>query len=115
MGLGAGWGSVRSSSLIPGLLANIGIPGMMLVVWFGLRIWGGVRRARRIAARTDRQRLLVIDATSGALAGTLAAAVVSAPTISNVDFYLVLGLLVGSIAQVERVAAARPRLVAAPA
>jgi hypothetical protein len=112
MGLGAGWGSVRSSSLIPGLLANIGIPGMALVVWFGLRIAFGVRRARRMT--TDPGRLLVIDAMVGALAGTLAAAVVSAPTISNVDFYLLLGVLVGSIAQVERVAV-RPRLVALPA
>ena len=63
---------------------------------------------------TDPGRLLVIDAMVGALAGTLAAAVVSAPTISNVDFYVLLGVLVGSVAQVERVAV-RPRLVALPA
>ena len=45
--------------------------------------------------------LLAVDATSAAIVGTLVAAVISAPTISNVDFFLVLALLVGSLARME--------------
>ena len=99
LGLGAGWGSVRSSSLVPGLLANLGIPGVLPVLWFVWRVWRGVRRGRRLT--NDPGRLLVIDAASGGLTGTLAAAVISSPTISNVDFYLLLGVLLGCVGRVE--------------
>ena len=98
LGLGAGWGSVRSSSLVPGLLANLGIPGVLLVIWFALRLWAGVRRARRLTS--DPGRLLVIDAMGGSLSGILAAALVSAPTISTVDFYLSLAVLLGCVGRV---------------
>ena len=98
-GLGAGWGSVRSSSLVPGLLANLGIPGLLPLLWFAGRMWRGVRRARRIAQVPG--RVFVIDAMVGAVLGTLAAAVVSAPVISNVDFYLALAVLIGTVGRVE--------------
>lgn len=98
-GLGAGYGSVRSSSLVPGLIANIGIPGIALVLWFAWRIFATVGRVRRLGGDAD--NLLAVDATSAAIVGTLVAAVISAPTISNVDFYLVLALLVGSLARME--------------
>ena len=104
-GLGAGWGSVRSSSLGPGLLANLGIPGVMLVMWLAWRIYSGVRRASRVTRNPDLR--IVVDAMSAALVGTLVAAVISAPTISNVDFYLLLAVLLGCIGRIEAASAVR--------
>jgi hypothetical protein len=46
-GLGVGWGNNRSSSLIPGILAEIGLPGAFGLVWFGV---GLQRRIRSMAA-----------------------------------------------------------------
>jgi hypothetical protein len=97
--LGAGWGSARSSSLVPGLLANLGVIGVLPLVWFGLKLAWQVRQARMLTADAD--RLMVIDAMSASLVGTLVAACVSAPTISTIDFFLALGVLVGCVARVR--------------
>jgi len=99
LGLGAGWGSVRASSLGPGLLANLGIPGVLPVLWFAWRLRLAVRQARAATRSADRR--LVIDAMAGALVGTVVAAAVSAPMITNVDFYLCLAVLIGVVARVQ--------------
>jgi hypothetical protein len=97
-GLGAGWGSVRSSSLIPGLLGNTGILGLGLLVWFGLRTRRLVGQARRLAPNGDARATL--DAMLGSVLGTLCAACLSAPTINEIEFYVRLALLLGCAARI---------------
>lgn len=118
-GLGAGWGSVRASSLIPGLLANLGIFGCMLLLWFVVRLVRQVGRARRLASTAG--QLMVLDGASAVVIGNLTAAVLSAPSLNAVDFYLMLGLLIACAARVEyeatsrRAQARRLQLAPAPA
>jgi len=117
-GLGAGWGSNRSSSLIPGLLAGVGVPGVLGLLWFGIGIRRRIRYARRLAPTRD--QLLVIDGASGAIAGFLIAAIISAPTISSVGFFMLLALLIASVVRVEldattRAPVRRPQAIRQPA
>ena len=91
-GLGAGWGSLRSSSLIPGILGNAGIPGLGLLCWFALSARALVKRARRLAPVGEAR--MAMEAMWGSIIGTLSAAILSAPTIDSIDFYLRLAVLV---------------------
>lgn len=102
-GFGAGWGSERSSSLIPGLLANLGFFGMAPLIWFGWRLTRSVMQLRRVAMSAGRR--LTIDAMSASLVGTLTAAALSSPTISNLDFYLCLAVLLACVARIHHEAA----------
>jgi hypothetical protein len=112
-GLGAGWGSNRSSSLIPGLLAGIGVPGCAGLIWFGARVVGLARRAHR--AGCSREQRFVIDGCGGALAGFLVAAAISAPTLTSVTFFFLLALLIASAARVRLQVPRAVRPVAGPA
>ena len=99
-GFGTGWGSFRSSSLIPGILAGLGAWGTALVFWFVLRVVKLLRRARRLAdhARANAHDLWAIEGARAAVVGTLMAAVISAPEVINLDFYLLLAILIaGSV------------------
>jgi hypothetical protein len=107
-GLGTGWGSNRSSSLIPGLLASVGVPGMLGLIWFGAGLTRAVKRARRMGATPD--QMLTIDGCCGAVVGFVLAAVISGPTISSVAFFFLLAVLVGGVARIEADVAARRRL-----
>ena len=98
-GLGAGWGSNRSSSLIPGLLASIGVPGLVGLGWFAATLAKSVSQARRLAA--DRDLVFVIDGCCGSLAGYLLGAVLSAPTIVSVTFYFMLALLIAAVVRIR--------------
>jgi hypothetical protein len=91
-GLGVGWGSNRSSSLIPGLLAGLGIPGCAALIWFAAALLRQTRAVRR--AGCSREQLMVMDACGGALVGFLLAAVVSGPSITSTVFFFLLGLLI---------------------
>ena len=97
-GLGVGWGSFRTSSLLPGLLANAGLFGVAMVLWLFLRV-------ARLAART-RGRLPghpaqgLVDGFSAALCGQLGAALLSAPTIGSLGFFLQLGCVIGGAARI---------------
>jgi hypothetical protein len=93
LGLGAGWGSVRSSSLIPGVIANSGIIGLGLLIWFAARTRGLVAQARRLAPSGEARTAL--DAMSGSILGTLSAALLSGPTINEMEFYARLAILIG--------------------
>jgi hypothetical protein len=97
-GLGVGWGSNRSSSLIPGLLASLGFPGIFLLVWFGINLTRYVRIAHRLAKSPDPR--LVMHAATGGIFGTLSAGVLSGPAITSPDFYLLLALLVAAATRV---------------
>lgn len=98
-GLGVGWGSDRSSSLIPGLLAGVGAVGMVGLIWFGFAVAAHVRRAHRLAVSKETRRIM--HGCTGAILGTLIAAVISTPTISSPDFFLLLALLVATAARVR--------------
>ncbi len=102
-GLGVGWGSFRSSSLFPGLLANGGIPGIAALVWLAIALACLVSRAVKAAPRHPGR--VMIDAFSAALCGQLAAALLSSPMITSPGFFLELGCVVG----------AASRMVACPA
>jgi hypothetical protein len=98
-GLGTGWGSNRSSSLLPGLLANIGVPGVAGLIWFVAVLAKHVRRAKRLSASRD--NLFVIDACCGSLVGSVLAALLAGPAITSVTFYFLIALLVSCVARLE--------------
>ena len=93
-GLGAGWGSNRSSSLVPGLLSSIGIPGCVALIWFAATLTRRVRMSRR--ATCSKEQLFVIDGCCGAIVGFILSALISGPTITAVSFYFLLALLLAS-------------------
>jgi hypothetical protein len=99
-GLGVGWGSNRSSSLLPGLVASLGVYGTVGLVWFA---YGIVRMLHLCAERSkslvDRR---LIDCCVGYISGELLVNFISGPTIDNPEFFLILGLLIGTAARVTR-------------
>jgi hypothetical protein len=97
-GLGVGWGSFRSSSLVPGLLANAGVFGLAMVLWMAARLSRLAARAA-VASRGHPGQVLV-DGFSAALCGQLAAALLSAPTIGSLAFFLQLGCVIGAAARI---------------
>lgn len=112
-GLGAGWGSVRASSLIPGLLANLGLFGTALVVWFVVRVVRTVARARRVAPSL--RHLMALDGLSAAIVGHVCAGLVSGSALHALDFYVLLGTLIACAARIEFDAAQQRRHAAARA
>jgi hypothetical protein len=107
-GLGVGWGSFRSSSLIPGLVANAGAFGPIAVVWLALRTRQLGRRGARAAPNHPGH--LVVAGFSASLCGQLTAALFSAPTIASLAFFLQLGCVIGISARLaqEHRSARRP-------
>jgi hypothetical protein len=97
--LGVGWGTNRSSSLIPGLLAAIGVPGLLVLLWFAFRVVRTVQAARRLGC-SDEQHL-VMDACCGGLVGFLLGAILSAPTITSPAFFFLLALLIACAVRVR--------------
>ncbi|GBQ87102.1 hypothetical protein AA13595_2075 [Gluconacetobacter johannae DSM 13595] len=98
-GLGAGWGSTRASSLIPGLLSGIGVVGVIGLLIFDWRLVREAMAARRLVPACPES--LVIDGGLAALAGRLVAACVSGPTIGAPDFYLMMALVIAAIARIR--------------
>ena len=93
-GLGVGWGSNRSSSLIPGLASGVGIWGIAGLLWFVARILSHVRVAQ---FRPNIPELkMVIHGCTGAMIGTVVSSALSAPSITTPDFYLLLALLIAA-------------------
>jgi hypothetical protein len=110
-GLGVGWGSNRSSSLLPGLCAGIGLWGVGGLVWFGLALTIQARRAMRLT--NDPVLRYAIRGSAAALVSSLISALVSGPTISSPDFYLLLGMLVAATARAQHEAVPRQRVMPA--
>ncbi len=106
-GIGVGWGSNRSSSLLPGLLSTIGIPGVLLVVSFAVALVRQVRRARRLSR--DAAQMMLLDGFLISVLGQVVAAVISASTIETPEFFVQLGLLIGCSARVSCDAARQRR------
>jgi len=107
-GLGVGWGSYRSSSLVPGIVANAGVFGMTMVVWQIFRLARVSRRAG-VSSRGHPGQILV-NGFSASLCGQLGAAVLSSPTINSLVFYMQYGCIVGVLARMS--AEPRPRAAA---
>jgi hypothetical protein len=104
-GLGVGWGSNRSSSLLPGLFAEVGVWGVLGFAWAGFGLAWFARGALRVSQ--DQELRLVIRGTSTAILAILVSALLSGPTITSPDFFLLIALLTA--------AAARARYDVAPA
>jgi hypothetical protein len=98
-GLGVGWGSSRSSSLFPGLCASVGVWGILGLLLF----IGGLLRHVRIAQRLtmEAETRLVMHGCCAGLLGMLVAALVSGPSITSPDFYVLLALLTATAARVR--------------
>ncbi|WP_158741927.1 hypothetical protein [Acidisphaera sp. L21] len=97
MGLGAGWGSNRSSSLIPGLLASAGLPGLGLLIWAGLSLRREIPIMSPFLSGED--DAWALQAASAGLVGLLIAAVLSGPNIISLTFYGLLGAMYGILAR----------------
>lgn len=98
-GLGVGWGSDRSSSLGPGLCAAIGIWGVLGLFVFSFVLFRHVTIAHRLADASNRA---VMHGCSAGLLGILTATMLSGPTLSSPDFYLLLAMLVATAARVRQ-------------
>ncbi|MBS0558661.1 MAG: hypothetical protein JSR21_01260 [Proteobacteria bacterium] len=109
-GLGVGWGSFRASSLVPGLAANGGVFGLAMALLLLLRVSALIRGARRLCV--DHGGQILMDGFAAAMCGQLAAALLSAPMISSLQFYLQLGCVVGVAARIRVDAHARRRSAA---
>ena len=96
-GLGVGWGSFRCSSLLPGILANGGVFGGLMVAWLVVKVVLLGRRVRAKATRHPGRDL--VAGFSASLCGQFGAALLSAPTISSMIFYIHLGCVIGVSAQ----------------
>ena len=94
-GLGVGWGSNRSSSLLPGLCASIGVWGICGFLWFGALIYLELKKISKLNVEIGSRR--TISGISAAIITTIVAALISEPVITSPDFYLLLSLLVSSI------------------
>jgi hypothetical protein len=98
-GLGVGFGSYRSSSLIPGLLANSGVFGVAMVLWLFLRVVNLRSRGRK-GAPCHRGQVLV-DGFSASLCSSFCVSTISAPTINSLAFFLQLGCVIGVLARMS--------------
>jgi len=96
--LGVGWGSNRSSSLGPGLCAAVGVWGIIGLLGFIAGLYRHVALAHRLADSDARD---VMRGCSAGLLGTLTATLLSGPTITSPDFYLLLAVLVATAARVR--------------
>lgn len=101
-GLGVGWGGFRASSLLPGLLANGGIPALAAVIWLALGVTALARRA--VALAPHHPGRVVVDAFGAAVCGQVMAALLSAPMIDSPAFFIELGCLVGVAARMTAMA-----------
>jgi hypothetical protein len=109
-GLGTGWGSNRSSSLLPGLISEVGFVGVAGLLAFNVILFRHRQACKRLGA--DPQDLFVLDAAGAGLLGRLIAIGLSGPTIGAVDFYALLALLVATAVRIELRAGATRGLAA---
>ena len=97
-GLGVGWGSFRAMSFIPGMLANGGVFGLLMVVWFALRMSHLSKRAVAGAAPRHPGRVAV-SGFGAALLAQLLATVMAGGMITSVGFFLQVACLIGASAR----------------
>jgi hypothetical protein len=96
-GLGVGWGSYRSSSFLPGLLANAGVFGVVMLLWQT----AGLYRLRKRAVSRSHPGQVLVDGFLASLCAQLATALLSAPMINSLAFFLQLGCVVGTLLRIS--------------
>jgi hypothetical protein len=89
-GLGAGWGSVRASSLVTTLIGATGLWGLALLAWAGWRVVRSCARARPHPGEGASLGPLVAS-----VMGMLVAAAASKPDLAFVGFWVNLAAAVG--------------------
>jgi hypothetical protein len=98
-GLGVGWGSYRSSSLIPGLLANGGFFAVAMVLWLIVRVFRLGLRGR--ANSPEHPGQILVNGFTASLCMQFATALIAAPMISSMSFFLQLGCIIGVLARMS--------------
>lgn len=93
-GLGAGWGSVRASSLLSTVVGATGFWGPALIAWFALRLRTRMRRLVRSGERSLAQTK-VMETLMASVIGMMVAAAVSKPDLIFSGFWLNLGASAG--------------------
>ena len=99
-GLGVGWGSNRSSSLLFNTLSNAGVWGSLLLAWFGVRVCGRlvrVARSLRKLPKGDQQRLVLIQSFAVSVIAMLVAGTISVADLTIVSFWLNLAVLIALV------------------
>ncbi|GAJ30546.1 hypothetical protein [Acidomonas methanolica] len=111
-GLGTGWGSNRSSSLIPSFLSTIGIVGLVGLLFADWQLLRAAIAALRASGRRQSTEAWVIEATICALLGRIMGNVVSGPSLGTLDLYILVAMLVAATVRL-RAAGRQPASVGA--
>jgi hypothetical protein len=106
-GFGVGWGSNRSSSLLFNMLANAGIWGTALLVWFGFRVYRYVSRTVSLSAIDQEPRHLVVAYGLSVLA-MLVAGLTSEGDLTYVYLWLNLAVLIALTLYARKLPAETP-------
>lgn len=94
-GLGVGLGSNRAMSAFFYVLSNLGLPGMILVVWALFQTYAHIRR-ELWSPYYDRQRQLVLRALAAGFVAVLLAMVFSGAEITQPCLWVLWGLVLAS-------------------
>ncbi len=98
-GLGVGWGSARSSSLLTNLLANGGIPGFLFFAWFLFSLFKRGRESLISSALPkDKKRFMI---SLGAAVGMILGGLIAVPDFSVLCLWLLLALAASVLDQAE--------------
>jgi hypothetical protein len=101
-GFGAGWGSVRSSSLGPAILGGTGIWGFALFIWFICRVIVTVRQTRRRLADHPKQ-VRVLEALLASVVAILFGLLLAGPNLNAMDAWLPLSVALGIVVRMTRI------------
>lgn len=94
-GFGVGWGSNRSSSLITNLFSNAGLWGVIILLWFTIRLVRHTNRAQKTTTNIESHDY--IDAYSMSIITMLLAGFISIPDTIHLFFWVNLSILIGFI------------------
>jgi hypothetical protein len=95
-GLGVGLGSNRAMSAFFYVLSNLGVPGMILLVWALWRLYVQIRR-QLVATSHDREQHLILCALSAGFVANLFALLVSGAEITQPTLWILWGLLLATV------------------
>lgn len=105
-GLGAGWGSHRSSSLLLNFVANAGVPGTVLILIFAVRAYRLYRQAMHAAKRYPLVRGHLQSVALSVFAMIIAACI-SVPDFAIISFWVNVSVLIGMSARIVDQSSAR--------
>jgi hypothetical protein len=97
---GVGWGSNRSFDLVTNISSNVGIIGFGLLAWIHLAVLvPTIQSARRLRGAGHTAGPFVLEAAALALLALLGGKVLSEPNITNLDQWILIGVLTASFFQ----------------